>query len=436
MPDQGAVAIFAKGGTGKSLLALWLAVGLATGRGLTGPVEPIEVLYLDYEMTIRDVVERLEDMGYDDPEALGRLHYASLPSLDPLDSETGGRAIVDMAQHLKVKLVVVDTFSRAVRGEENEADIARCANSGTAGPGSCSRLQGVGFLRIDHAGKDAKKGQRGTSAKNDDVDVVWEMVERGHGEYLLRATKRRVSWVDQQVVLQRTEVDGILGYRWDDGGVTQGSAARRRVADLLDEPRAWRWTSRAARRWRCMRANGRWQGGTDVVNDAPGFRRDKAAEVVLSPSGPPRDRGPEVVLSPDRTNAKHPARDHPRTTQDHFRTQGVLGGQPLKGGSPGPGWPRPAGRPERRAVLGMASSSPWPALVAGLRHDRIVHDDGSPYLDRYHVVEAPTGQVRLHHWRTGDDQRAPHDHPWASTTLVLEGRLVEYTAAGATAGAG
>ena len=81
----------------------------------------------------------------------------------------------------------------------------------------------------------------------------------------------------------------------------------------------------------------------------------------------------------------------------------------------------------------MASSSPWPALVAGLRHDRIVHDDGSPYLDRYHVVEAPTGQVRLHHWRTGDDQRAPHDHPWASTTLVLEGRLVEHTAAGATA---
>ena len=80
----------------------------------------------------------------------------------------------------------------------------------------------------------------------------------------------------------------------------------------------------------------------------------------------------------------------------------------------------------------MSTTSPWPALVAGLRHDRIVHDDGRPYLDRYHLVEAPTRQVRLHHWRTGDDQRAPHDHPWVNTTLVLEGRLVEHTATGAT----
>ena len=143
---------------------------MTTGRGLTGPVEPIEVLYLDYEMTIRDVVERLEDMGYDDPDALGRLHYASLPSLDPLDSETGGRAIVDMAQHLKVKLVVVDTFSRAVRGEENEADTVRNWYRWT---GQLLKAAGIAFLRIDHAGKDAKLGQRGTSAKNDDVDVVW-----------------------------------------------------------------------------------------------------------------------------------------------------------------------------------------------------------------------------------------------------------------------
>ena len=328
LPDQGAVAIFAKGGTGKSLLALWLAVGLATGRGLTGPVEPIEVLYLDYEMTIRDVVERLEDMGYDDPEALGRLHYASLPSLDPLDSETGGRAIVDMAQHLKVKLVVVDTFSRAVRKEENEADHG--AQLVPAGPGNCSRLRASASLRIDHAGKDAKKGQRGfaqSSAKNDDVDVVWEMVERGHGEYLLRATKRRVSWVGQQVVLQRTEVDGILGYRWDDGGVTWLGGTKE-VADLLDELGAAVDISRR-KAMALLRANGRGKA-TDVVNDALRFRRDKAAEVVLSPSGPPRDRGSDVVLSPDRTNAKHlqgPPEDHSGPLPDPSGP----GGQPLKG---------------------------------------------------------------------------------------------------------
>ena len=31
----------------------------------------------------------------------------------------------------------------------------------------------IALLRIDHAGKDLTRGQRGTSAKNDDVDVVW-----------------------------------------------------------------------------------------------------------------------------------------------------------------------------------------------------------------------------------------------------------------------
>ena len=53
-----------------------MAAGLATGHTLFGEVAPIEVLYLDYEMTTRDVVERLEDMGYDDPGVLKGLHYA------------------------------------------------------------------------------------------------------------------------------------------------------------------------------------------------------------------------------------------------------------------------------------------------------------------------------------------------------------------------
>jgi AAA domain len=48
LPVAGSAAIFAKSGTGKSLLALWLAAGLATGNGPAGPGEPIEVLYLDY----------------------------------------------------------------------------------------------------------------------------------------------------------------------------------------------------------------------------------------------------------------------------------------------------------------------------------------------------------------------------------------------------
>lgn len=69
--------------------------------------------------------------------------------------------------------------------------------------------------------------------------------------------------------------------------------------------------------------------------------------------------------------------------------------------------------------------------VHGLPHSSIVHNDGSPYLDRYdiHVTDALT--IRIHHWHSSDDQHAPHDHPWPNTTTVLTGHLIEHTAHGA-----
>lgn len=232
LPDQGAVAVFAKGGTGKSLLALWLAAGLATGHGLTGPIEPIEVLYLDYEMTLTTVVDRLEAMGYDDPDVLKRLHYASLPTLAPLDSREGGRAVVDMANHLHVRLVVIDTFGRAVVGEEDKADTVRAWFRWT---GQLLKTAGIGFLRIDHAGKDMARGQRGTSGKNDDVDIVWEMTAREHGEFQLLTTKRRVDWVPERVVLRQTSINDVLAYHWVDNPGLTYLAGTKDVAIALDE---------------------------------------------------------------------------------------------------------------------------------------------------------------------------------------------------------
>jgi hypothetical protein len=270
LPDAGSVAVFAKGGTGKSLLALWIAAGLATGLGLVGPVEAVEVLYLDYEMTLDTVVERLVDMGYDEPEALKRLHYASLPSLAPLDTAEGGRAVVGMAKGLGARLVVIDTFGRAVDGEEDKADTVRAWYRWT---GQSLKTAGIGFLRIDHAGKHLENGQRGSSAKNDDVDVVWEMTERGHGEFLLRATKRRVSWVDERIVLRQTDVNGVLGYRWDSGSVTYLTGTAE-VADLLDRLDAPIEISRR-RAMALLRAEGHGKGN-NVVADALRWRRESA----------------------------------------------------------------------------------------------------------------------------------------------------------------
>jgi hypothetical protein len=192
-------ALYAPGGTGKSLLSLWLAAQIATGgRGLDGhPMEQRHVLYLDYEMTQDDLVERLEHMGFDAASTLTHLHYALLPSLPAADTPEGGKAIARLAELVEAEIVFLDTFSRAVGGDENDADTVRSFYRWT---GLHLKAAGRAFCRIDHAGKDIEKGQRGSSAKNDDVDVVWQMV-KAEGGFTLTAKKRRMGWVPETVAV-------------------------------------------------------------------------------------------------------------------------------------------------------------------------------------------------------------------------------------------
>jgi len=195
IPRNQLVVIFAPGGTGKSLLALYIAAGLATGRNLFGKDNnPVNVLYMDYEMQQSQLHERLTAMGYNKNSDLTRLHYASLPPIASLDKPEGAKQICDLARVCQAELVIIDTFSRAVEGAENEADTVRNFYRWTA---INLKQEGRSLLRIDHAGKDIAKGARGTSAKNDDVDLVWQMVRSGD-EIKLTATKKRHTWIRDQ----------------------------------------------------------------------------------------------------------------------------------------------------------------------------------------------------------------------------------------------
>lgn len=158
---------------GKSLLMLDVAAAIATGRSALGhPAQPpVRVLYVDLENSRDDIVERLRDLGYG-PEDLGALRYLSFPTLPPLDSAAGGSDIVEVAEHHDAALVVIDTVARVVTGEENSADTYRARYRHTLAPLKAARRA---VVRLDHRGKDAKAGARGSSAKNDDVDVVWQL---------------------------------------------------------------------------------------------------------------------------------------------------------------------------------------------------------------------------------------------------------------------
>jgi hypothetical protein len=268
IPAKRSVAIFAPGGTGKSLLALWIAANLATGRDPMSlrPIEPISVLYLDYEMTADDLAERLEQMGVHDTD-LTHLHYALLPSLPGLDEPEGGTAVVRMAELVDARLVIIDTFGRAVHGDENDADTVRAWYRWT---GLHLKAAGRAFARVDHAGKDLAKGQRGTSAKNDDVDVVWQMATKDAGCFTLTAKKRRMGWVPETVDIVMD--DDPLSFRLARGPVLPDGTNE--MAIQLDEL-GLPVEASARDAQRALRTAGR-KGRNNVIAAAVKYRKERS----------------------------------------------------------------------------------------------------------------------------------------------------------------
>jgi hypothetical protein len=82
-------------------------------------------------------------------------------------------------------------------GPENDADTLRALYICTGLP---LKAAGVTVIRLDHAGKNLELGQRGTSAKNDDVDLVWQLTVQDDG-LKLKATHRRQSWIPEEIDL-------------------------------------------------------------------------------------------------------------------------------------------------------------------------------------------------------------------------------------------
>jgi hypothetical protein len=199
--------IFAARKTGKSLIMLHMAACLAAGRDpFTGrPTTPLVVVYLDYEMSEDDLLERVEQMGFQ-PADLGNLRYYLWPALAPLDTPEGGRALLDIVRRDGAGAVVLDTVSRVVEGEENSNDTFRALYRNT---GLHLKAEGVALARLDHEGHESGRS-RGASAKADDVDVVWQLKATDDGLAFVKKAAR-MAWIPERVDLVRT--DDPLGFR-------------------------------------------------------------------------------------------------------------------------------------------------------------------------------------------------------------------------------
>jgi hypothetical protein len=60
--------------------------------------------------------------------------------------------------------------------------------------------------------------------------------------------------------------------------------------------------------------------------------------------------------------------------------------------------------------------------------DVVIGGRDNPYMLRWHVIPRnPLFNVYLHRFLRSDDDRALHDHPWASCSIILRGRYAEHT---------
>lgn len=183
------ITLVGDGKAGKSLFCQEWMWRMATGQPFLGdaPQEPVRILYLDAENGQEQVQERFLSFGAG-PQSMGELRYASFPPVRPLDTAGGGADLHALVKATTAELVVIDTVSRFISGPENDADTWLNLYRHTLLPLKRDRIASV---RLDHFGKDKDRGGRGSSAKTQDVDHVWELNAQGGGTLTLKRTHTR-----------------------------------------------------------------------------------------------------------------------------------------------------------------------------------------------------------------------------------------------------
>jgi hypothetical protein len=224
LPARRLVALFSAPKVGKSLLLLEMAVAIARGEPVLGTTidRPRIVLYVDFENDPRgDVRSRLVAMGRK-PSELENLVYLSFPRLNYLDSKQGAAELLEACHEYGAEVVVIDTVSRAVGGDENENDTWLRFYRYT---GLSLKQSGIASIRLDHTGKDPTKGMRGGSAKYGDVDAVWSMTAVTDNTFRLECTANRMP-VSEKVLVLRRELLPHLRHEVEGGGVLAIAGAR------------------------------------------------------------------------------------------------------------------------------------------------------------------------------------------------------------------
>ena len=260
------IHIHAQRKAGKSLVSLWIACCLALGRDpFTGdPIPPRKVGYWDFEMTEDDFRERIADMGFDVYALSKMLNYYLMQPLPPLDTEQGGRALLEQATIMGEEVIFIDTMSRVISGDENSSDTYINFYRFTGGP---LKAAGISVCRLDHEGHEGGRS-RGSSAKADDVDIVFQLKPNDDGVTFVRKAAR-ISWVTESISIIKK--DEPLSYSRTAGAWPEGTREKALELDACDVPLdAGRIVAS-----RMLRDKGYAVGKTITLAAALKYRRDR-----------------------------------------------------------------------------------------------------------------------------------------------------------------
>lgn len=208
------ISLLGDGKAGKSLFCQEWMWRMATGQSFLddAPQDPVRILYLDAENGQEQVQERFLSFGAG-PRNMGALRYASFPPVRPLDTAGGGADLIALVKATGAELVVIDTVSRFISGAENDADTWLSLYRHTLLPLKRDRISSI---RLDHFGKEKERGGRGSSAKTQDVDHVWELSAQGGGALSLKRTHTRTGiGPDEFSIVRQARRDGD---NWAHGG--------------------------------------------------------------------------------------------------------------------------------------------------------------------------------------------------------------------------
>jgi hypothetical protein len=299
-PAHASMLVYAREKRGKSTWVFYCAIEMATGFDLaTGERirEPLRVLYVNYEMDDDLVLSTLDDFGLVerrlDLSNLLVTHKHHKRDFISLDTALGAARFLAHVERHRPDAVIFDTWRHTSDGDENDvATLNAFVRHTTNALGSL----GVGYMIVDHSGKDTSRGARGSSAKGAEVDEIWSFTRPLDSNVATMYHIGRRNWVPSE--LQVTLIDdgerryyerpAMIEALIPDPSMT-AKVTEMDAAGLPDD-----LSVAAARQW--YKDHDLRPGRQATFAKAIAYRKDRHARGMVGPAATPVDNPVERLL--------------------------------------------------------------------------------------------------------------------------------------------